>query len=117
MIVQANKHWRKPDFVVGDWVYVTRKGWTTERSSLKLNHQAAGPYQILKIKSHFYILKLLKHMKMDNVFHADRLRKAADDPMPEQVQEPDSPTEVNGQPEYEVNRILASRVRNNVLQY
>ena len=56
-------------------------------------------------------------MKMDNVFHADRLRKAANDPLPDQIQDPEPPTEVNSQPEYTVERILASRIRNNILQY
>ena len=69
------------------------------------------------MKGHSYVVNLPKHMKMDNVFHADRLRKASDDPLPEQIQDPEPPTEVNGQLEYTVDRVLASRVRNNVLQY
>ena len=69
------------------------------------------------MKGHSYILELPKHMKMDNVFHADCLRKAADDSMPDQIQDPEPPTEVNGQPEYTVEKILASWIRNNVLQY
>ena len=38
MTHQVNKRWRESDFVIKDWVYVTQKGWITERSSLKLNH-------------------------------------------------------------------------------
>ena len=117
MTHQANKHWREPDFVVEDWVYVTQKGWITERPSLKLNHQAADSYRILSMKGHSYVVNLPKHMKMNNVFHADRLRKASDDPLPEQIQDPEPLTEVNGQLKYTVNRVLASRVHNNVLQY
>ena len=56
-------------------------------------------------------------MKMNNVFHADRLRKASDDSLPEQIQDPEPLTEVNGQLKYTVNRVLASQVCNNVLQY
>ena len=56
-------------------------------------------------------------MKMNNVFHADCLRKVSDNSLSEQIQEPDLPTEVNSQLEYEVNRVLASWVHNNVLQY
>ena len=60
------------------------------------------------MKGHSYIVNLLKHMKMDNIFHADCLRKASDDALSEQIQKPDSFTEVNDQPEYAVDRVLAS---------
>ena len=69
------------------------------------------------MKGHSYVVNLLKHMKMNNVFHADRLRKASDDSLPEQIQDPEPLTEVNSQLKYTVNRVLASRVCNNVLQY
>ena len=117
MTHQVNKHRMKPDFVVEDWVYVTRKGWITERPSLKLDHQAAGSYRILSIKGHSYVVNLPKHMKMNNVFHADCLKKASDDSLSEQIQDPEPSTEVNSQLKYTVNRVLASRVCNNVLQY
>ena len=117
MTHQVNKHWRESDFVVEDWVYVTQKGWITERLSLKLNHQAADLYCILSMKGHSYIVNLPKHMKMNNVFHADCLRKASDDSLPEQIQDPEPLTEVNGQLKYTVNRVLVSQVHNNVLQY
>ena len=115
--VQANRHRREPDFTTGDWVYVTRKGWTTTRPSLKLDHQSAGPYQITGMKGYSYVLDLPKHMKMSNVFHADRLRKAADDPMPGQIEDPEPAIEVNGEPEYVVDKVLASRVKGKTLQY
>ena len=54
------------------------------------------------------MVDLLKHMKMNNVFHADCLRKASDDSLLKQVQKPDLLTEVNSQLEYEVDRVLAS---------
>ena len=96
MTHQVNKHWRESDFVVEDWVYVTQKGWITERPSLKLNHQAAGSYCILSMKGHSYVVNLLKHMKMNNVFYADCLRKASDDSLSEQIQDPEPSTKVNG---------------------
>ena len=114
---QANKHRRKPDFNVGDHVYITRKGWATDRPSTKFDYQLAGPFKILEMKGHSYVVDLPEHMKMDNVFSADRLRKAAMNPLPGQIEPPSPPTKINGEPEYAVTRILASRVRNRVLQY
>ena len=60
------------------------------------------------MKGHFYILKLLKYMKMNNIFHADYLRKTADNLMLKQIQKSDSLTEVNDQLKYEVDRVLTS---------
>ena len=113
---QANRHRREPDFGVGDWVYVSRKGWTTDRPSVKLDRQNAGPYQIIAMKGHSYELQLPNHMKMSNVFHADRLRKAKA-PVPGQEQKPEAPVEINGQPEWEVAQVLASRIQYRRLQY
>ena len=69
------------------------------------------------MKGHSYILELPEHMKMDNVFHADCLRKAVDDSMLDQIQDSEPLTEVNGQPKYTVEKILASQICNNILQY
>ena len=114
---QANKKRREPDFTIGDYVYVTRKGWTTDRPSVKLDRQLAGPYKIIGMKGHSYVLELPENMKMSNVFHADRLRKDPHNPLPGQEQPPEDPVEVNGFPEWEVDKILASRIHRGKLQY
>ena len=54
---------------------------------------------------------------MNNVFHTDCLKKASDDSLSEQIQKSDLFTEVNDQSEYKVNRVLASQIHNNILQY
>ena len=114
---QANKHRREPDFTVGDMVYVTRKGWTSDRPSLKLGAQNAGPYKISAMKGHSYVVDLPDYMKMSNVFHADRLRKAATNPLPGQYEEPEPPVEIDGEPEFEVEKIESSRILGKKLQY
>ena len=69
------------------------------------------------MKEHSYIVNLSKHMKMNNVFHADHLKKASDNSLSEQIQDLKSLTEVNDQLKYTVNKVLVSQVHNNVLQY
>src|SRR5215469_1658859 len=114
---QANKHCHEPDFSVGDFVYVSRKGWSTDRPSLKLSHQCAGPFKITGMSGYSYILDLPANMKMGNVFSADRLRKVVMNPLPGQIKPPPPPTKINGEPEYNITRILTSRINNRVLQY
>jgi len=97
-------------------VYVSRKGWTTDRPSVKLDRQNAGPYQIIAMKGHSYELRLPNYMKMSNVFHADRLRKAKAQYKGKE-QKPEEPVEINGQPEWEVTQVLASRIQYGRLQY
>jgi len=48
-------------------------------------------------------------MKMLNVFYADQLRKDLDNPLPGQNREPKEPILINSEPEYEINKILASK--------
>ena len=54
---------------------------------------------------------------MQNVFHANRLRKDPENPLPGQVQEPPEKIVINGEPEYRVDEIIASRLHYRKLQY
>lgn len=113
---QANKKRREPDFSIGDLVYVTSKGFSTGRPSPKLDQQLYGPYPIESMRGHSYMVKLPDYMKIHNVFHADRLRKATD-ALPGQVEPEQPPIEVNGKPEWVVRSILDSRLHYGRLQY
>ena len=115
---QANKHRRIPDFDVGDSVYLSKTNLRTlERPSKKLDFPNDGPFKILKKIGHSYLLDLPARMKIHPVLHADRLRKAAMDPLPGQRQEEPPPDIVFGQEEWEVKEILASRLYYKKLQY
>jgi hypothetical protein len=110
METQANKKRRPVDFTVGDAVYVSKKGFSTEAPTTKLDSQNAGPWTIVEEKGHSFILDTPPWYKGSKLFHADRLRKAAQDPLPQQHMAPEPPVKINGEPEWEVERILASRL-------
>ena len=112
-----NIHWRIPDFDVGDEVWVTRKGWRTLRPSKKLDNQNEGPFKILKKVGHSYQLKLPDSVKVHDVFYADRLRKAADDPLPGQRNPEPGPVYITDDAEYEVGKILAVKLSRGKLLY
>ena len=116
---QANKKRRPVDFKVTDKVFLRKKGFATQAPTTRLDSQWVGPFEILEERGHSFILDLPPSYKMTNLFHADRLRKADNDPLPQQNQTPPPPEEINGELEFEVERIEQARLhgRNKELQY
>jgi hypothetical protein len=64
-------------------------------------------------------VKLSDSVKVHPVFSPDKLRRAAMDPLPDQIINPQPPIEVNGEQEWEVDEILAVQQygRSKKLQY
>jgi hypothetical protein len=77
----------------------------------------AGSYEVLEKVGNSYKVKLLETVKVHLVFSLDRLRKALDDPLPRQKNEPSLLIQVNGDEEWEVDEILASKLVQKSLQY
>ncbi|OJD15207.1 hypothetical protein ACJ73_09001, partial [Blastomyces percursus] len=106
---QANKRRRELDFDVGDMVYVRINRWNTGRPSKKLDNQMGGPWPIIERIGNSFKVALPNSVKVHPVFSLDKLRRAAKDPLPGQTLDEEPPIEVDGQLEYTVNPILASR--------
>ena len=76
-----------------------------------------GPYKILEKVRNSYRIDFLASIKVYPIISPDRLRKAANDPLLGQRNEPREPITVDGESEWEVDDILAVRTRYGKLQY
>jgi hypothetical protein len=72
---------------------------------------------ILEKRGHSYKLDLPASMKVHPVFSSDKLRRDPADPLPGQEEEPPPEVNITGDLEWEVDEILASRLRRKQLQY
>lgn len=104
-----------PNFKVGSLVWLMRKNIKTQRPSDKLDHRRLGPFKILqKVGPLSYRLELPVTMKIHDVFHVSLLEPYFESSS--RKQNP-PPCEINGELEYEVARILDSRVHNRQVEY
>ena len=113
----ANRHRRPVDFTVGDSVWLMLKPYKTDRPSKKLDHQMAGPFPIVEQVGNSFQLDLPDSMNIHPVFSPDKLRKAAADPLPGQHVEPPAPITIQDDHEWEVEKILTSRLSRGKVQY
>ena len=77
----------------------------------------AGPYRILEKVGHSYRLDLPHSIKVHLVFSPNKLQKASNDPLPRQRNDLLLPIQVNGEDEWEVDEILASKTIRGSLYY
>jgi hypothetical protein len=124
-----------PHYQLGDTVYVSTKNWTTTRPTKKLDYKFAGPYKIVKVIRNpetgnelTYKLDLPKDLGVrnrENAFYCSLLQPAVieDGPVASQIIQPPPPIKIlrkgddEAEKEYEVEKILDSRMRNKQVKY
>jgi len=106
------KHTPAPDFKVGDQVYVKAKYFWSTRPSKKLSEKNLGPYAIIaQVGSLSFTLRLPDSMcTVHPVFHVSQLEPAIPNTIPDRIQPPPPPVEVDGELEFEISEILDSKV-------
>ena len=114
------KHKETPPFKVGDMVWLSRRNISTTRPSTKLDYKRLGPFKITKVVGDSKLafkLDLPPRMKIHPVFHASLLEPYHKNTIPGRTQPPAPPVIVDGEEEWEVDRVLDSRIHRGRLEY
>ena len=101
-----------PTFEIGSSAFVKAKYFRSTRPSQKLSKKNLGPFEIIAWPgSHSCTLQLPQGMKaMHPVLHVSQLEPAIPNTIPNHVQPPPLPVEIEGKPEYEIAEILDSKI-------
>jgi hypothetical protein len=101
-----------PPFAVGDKVLVNSKYMKTKRPSKKLNHRYLGPFHIKKlVGSRAVKVALPKTIRCHDVFHISLLEPYTSNTLKGREVTLPEPEIVDGEEEYEPERILAAEWR------
>ena len=104
-------------FEVGHQVWLSTKHFRTTRPWKKLDYKHTGPYTVSKIiNKNAYKLDLPNTMQNQNVFHVSLLDRYAP-PVEGQPPSEPQPMIVDDSEEWEVDRILDSKLRYRKLHY
>ena len=87
-----------PDFTVGQQAFVKAKFFQTTRPSHKLSKKFLGPFEILaKASTHSFTLRLPKTIcSVHPIFHVSMLEPTTPNEIPNCVQSPPPPVDVQG---------------------
>ena len=117
----AQQHYQKsadvrcspaPDFKVGDKVFVKAQFFWTTWPSKKLSKKYLGPYEIISQPGTLsFTLRLPESMRsVHPVFHVSMLEPATSNTFSERIQPAPAPVIIDGEPEYEISRIVDSKI-------
>lgn len=115
---KADKSRRAIDWNVGDYVYVKKGNWATDRPHDGLDNPYLGPYKVLSNPyDNAYEIDFPPSMKIRRIRNASQLLRARDDPVPGQRISPPEPVIINGEQEWTVQKVISSRLYFKKLQY
>jgi len=87
MMNQANKHRKKINYKIESKVFLNERNIVTAKFFKKLNDKMLDSFQIINLVDSFYKLKLLKTMRIHDVFHSEFLRLVVNDSLSDQKNE------------------------------
>jgi len=101
-----------PEFKVGDKVFVKAAHFRTTRPSKKLSEKNLGPFEIIaQVGAASFTLRLPDQLRaVHPVFHVSQLEPATPNTIPNRIQPPPPPIEVDDDFEYEISEILDSKL-------
>ena len=107
-----NRRLPEPGFKVGDKVYVKSQLFNTTRPSKKLSEKNLGPYEIIaKPGKLSYTLRLPPTFRaVHPVYHVSMLETAPVSTIPNRIEDPPPPVEIEGEVEYEIDEILDTKL-------
>ncbi len=117
MMNQANKHRKKINYEIESKMFLNERNIVTARFFKKLNDKMLDSFQIINLVDSFYKLKLLKTMRIHDVFHSELLRLVVNDSLSDQKNEFSRSIVINDEDEWKIDDILNFQRYRRRLQY
>jgi len=101
-----------PKIEVGDCVFILARFIKSTRPTKKLSEKYLGPFEVIgRPGTHSYLIKLPNHLRaIHPVFHVSQIEPAPLSNIPNCVNPPPPPIEIDGNLEFEVAHILDSKL-------
>uniref|UniRef100_A0A8C5R326 Gypsy retrotransposon integrase-like protein 1 n=1 Tax=Leptobrachium leishanense TaxID=445787 RepID=A0A8C5R326_9ANUR len=114
----ADRHrLQAPSYNVGDRVWLSTRNVKLRVPAMKMAPRFISPYKIIRrVNPVAYALALPRHLRLHNVFHTSLLKPLLCNRYTRAVPPP-PPVQVDGETEYEVRKVLDSRLFRGALQY
>ncbi len=109
---------QNPNISIGDKIRLLRRNLKICRLNDKLDYRRLGPFRVSKqVNEVAYRLDLPSSMKNHPVFHVSLLEPYRESTIRGRLPAPPPPIEINGEEEFEVSKIIDSRINRRRLEY